>query len=215
MARRLASGEPITIVAIGSSSTAGAGASSPAATYPSRLEADLKTRFPGRTINVLNRGVGGEDASQMLARMDRDVAPERPDLVLWQVGTNAVLSDHALAGEAPLIREGIRRMKALGADIVLIDPQYAPSVLDKDHDAEGMVRLIGAEAKAGNIGLFHRFALMRHWRENQGIAFEMLLSPDGLHMNDWSYDCVARQLGIAIADAVRSPAVAGGATPRR
>lgn len=215
MARRLASGEPITIVAIGSSSTAGAGASSPAATYPSRLEADLKTRFPGRTINVLNRGVGGEDASQMLARMDRDVAPERPDLVLWQVGTNAVLSDHALAGEAPLIREGIRRMKALGADIVLIDPQYAPSVLDKDHDAEGMVRLIGAEAKAGNIGLFQRFALMRHWRENQGIAFEMLLSPDGLHMNDWSYDCVARQLGIAIADAVRSPAVAGGATPRR
>jgi len=151
----------------------------------------------------------------MLARMDRDIAPERPDLVLWQVGTNAVLSDHALAGEAPLIREGIRRMKALGADIVLIDPQYAPSVLDKGHDAEGMVRLIGAETKAGNIGLFQRFALMRHWRENQGIAFELLLSPDGLHMNDWSYDCVARQLGIAIADAVRSPAVAGGATPRR
>ena len=137
MARRLASGEPITIVAFGSSSTAGAGASSPAATYPSRLEADLKTRFPGRTIKVLNRGVGGEDASQMLARMDRDVAPERPDLVLWQVGTNAVLSDHALAGEAPPIREGIRRIKALGADIVLIDPQYAPKVLDKDHDAEG------------------------------------------------------------------------------
>jgi len=214
MARRLASGEPITIVAFGSSSTAGAGASSPAATYPSRLEADLKTRFPGRTIKVLNRGVGGEDASEMLARMDRDVAPERPDLVLWQVGTNAVLSNHALAGEAPLIREGIRRMKALGADIVLIDPQYAPKLLDKGHDADGMVRLIGAEAKAGNIGLFQRSALMRHWRESQGIGFEMLLSPDGLHMNDWSYGCVARQLGIAIADAVRSPAMAGGARPR-
>ena len=214
MARRLASGEPITIVAFGSSSTAGAGASSPAATYPSRLEADLKTRFPGRTIKVLNRGVGGEDASEMLARMDRDVASERPDLVLWQVGTNAVLSNHALAGEAPLIREGIRRMKALGADIVLIDPQYAPRLLDKDHDADGMVRLIGAEAKAGNIGLFQRSALMRHWRESQGIGFEMLLSPDGLHMNDWSYGCVARQLGIAIADAVRSPAMAGGERPR-
>ena len=214
MARRLASGEPITIVAFGSSSTAGAGASSPAATYPSRLEADLKTRFPGRTIKVLNRGVGGEDASEMLARMDRDVASERPDLVLWQVGTNAVLSNHALAGEAPLIREGIRRMKALGADIVLIDPQYAPRLLDKDHDADGMVRLIGAEAKAGNIGLFQRSALMRHWRESQGIGFEMLLSPDGLHMNDWSYGCVARQLGIAIADAVRSSAMAGGERPR-
>ncbi len=96
---------------------------------------------------------------------------------------------------------------------MLIDPQYAPKVLDKNHDVEGMVRLIGAEAKAGNIALFQRSALMRHWRESQGIAFETLLSPDGLHMNDWSYGCVARQLGIAIADAVRSPAMAG-ARPR-
>jgi acyl-CoA thioesterase I len=215
VARRLAMGEPITIVAIGSSSTSGAGASSPAATYPSRLEADLKARFPGRTIRVLNRGVGGEDAIQMLARFDRDVAVEQPDLVLWQVGTNAVLRDHAIAGEAPLIREGIRRLKATGADVVLIDPQYAPKVLAKEHDAEGMVRLIGAEAKASNIGLFQRFAIMRHWHEHQGMAFETLLSADGLHMNDWSYSCVARQLGIAIADAVRSPAIAGGAPRAR
>ena len=47
-ARRLASGEPLTIVAIGSSSTAGAGASSPAASYPSRLAVELKQRFPCR-----------------------------------------------------------------------------------------------------------------------------------------------------------------------
>ena len=141
----------------------------------------------------------------MLARFDKDVAAEHPDLVLWQVGTNAVLRDHALAGEAPLIREGIRRLKAAGADVVLVDPQYAPKVLAK-HDAEGMVRLIGAEAKVGNIGLFQRFEIMRHWRESDGIPFETLLSADGLHMNDWSYGCVARLLAIAIADAVRSQA---------
>jgi acyl-CoA thioesterase-1 len=214
LARRLAAAEPVTIVAIGSSSTSGAGASSRAATYPSRLEADLKARFPTVPIKVLNRGVGGEDANQMLARFDKDVVAEQPDLVLWQVGTNAVLRDHALAGEAPLIREGIRRLKATGADVVLIDPQYAPKVLAKD-DAEGMIRLIGAEAKFGNIGLFRRFTIMRHLRETDGIPFETMLSPDGLHMNDWSYSCVARLLGIAIADAVRSPAIAGGPTQGR
>jgi acyl-CoA thioesterase-1 len=213
-ARRLMAAEPITVVAIGSSSTSGAGASSPAATYPSRLEADLKARFPRVPIRVLNRGVGGEDASQMLARFDKDVVAEQPDLVLWQVGTNAVLRDHALAGEAPLIREGIARLKATGADVVLVDPQYAPKVL-AGHDAEGMVRLIGAEAKAGNIGLFQRFSIMRHLRETDGIPFETMLSPDGLHMNDWSYGCVARLVGIAIADAVRSQAIAGGPAPRR
>src|SRR5262245_52939107 len=60
-ALRLQNGQPLTIVAIGSSSTAGAGASSEAAAYPSRLEALLRQRFPGRAVRVLNRGVNGEE----------------------------------------------------------------------------------------------------------------------------------------------------------
>src|SRR5579872_3539367 len=48
--RRLANGTPLTIVAIGSSSTAGAGASSPAAAYPSRLAVELRHNFPGHEI---------------------------------------------------------------------------------------------------------------------------------------------------------------------
>lgn len=212
--KRLVSGEPIKIVAVGSSSTAGAGATSSTNTYPAKLEADLRARFPGVAVTVINRGVNGEDAKQMLGRFDEQVIADKPDLVLWQVGTNAVLRDHSLAGEAPLIRDGIRQLKASGADVVLIDSQYAPKVLAKP-DIDGMIRLMGAEAKAGNIGLFQRFAIMRHWRENDGVPFEVLLSPDGLHMNDWSYGCVARLLGAAIADAVRSPAVAGVPAPRR
>src|ERR671937_2936590 len=57
--QRIAARQPITIVAIGSSSTAGAGASSSAASYPSRLEIELKARFPNLDIKVLNRGIGG------------------------------------------------------------------------------------------------------------------------------------------------------------
>src|ERR1700675_2227598 len=65
-ARRLAGGEPLIIVAIGSSSTAGAGASSPDASYPSRLAVELKQRFPGHQITVLNRGINGEQTEQMI-----------------------------------------------------------------------------------------------------------------------------------------------------
>jgi hypothetical protein len=49
--------------------------------------------------------------------------------------------------------------------------------------------------------MFHRFALMRHWHDVAGIPFEAFLSPDGLHMNDWSYHCFAKALADAIADA--------------
>ena len=70
IAQKVTAGEPITIVAIGSSSTAGAGASSPASTYPSRLEAELREHFPRLSITVINRGVGGEEVPDMLARFD-------------------------------------------------------------------------------------------------------------------------------------------------
>ena len=73
----------------------GAGASSPAASYPSRLEVELKAAFPDAHITVLNRGVNGEDAADMLARFDKAVFAEQPDLVIWQVGTNSVLRDTA------------------------------------------------------------------------------------------------------------------------
>jgi acyl-CoA thioesterase-1 len=206
-ARRLALGEPITIVAVGSSSTAGAGASSPAMSYPSRLEAELRARFPGIPIKVLNRGVNGEEASEMLARFESTVLAEHPDLVLWQVGTNTILRDHAVAGIAPLVDEGIHRLKASGADVVLMDPQYAPKVI-ANHHVDAMVGLISKAAKAGNTGLFQRFAIMRHWNKVDGVPFDAVLSPDGIHMNDWSYGCIARLLSVAIAESARAPAVA-------
>ena len=206
-ARRIAAGEPVTIVAVGSSSTAGAGASSPALSYPSQLEAELRLRFPGVPITVLNRGVNGELAGQMVARFDVDVIAAQPDLVLWQVGTNAVLRDETAAQEAPVLRDGIARLKAAGADIVLMDPQYAPKVLAKP-DAERMVELIGATTQDERIGDFRRFAIMRHWHESDRVPFEAMLSPDGLHMNDWSYGCVAKLLAASLADAVRAGAMA-------
>jgi acyl-CoA thioesterase I len=121
--RGLAESQPLTIVAIGSSSTAGAGASSPAATYPSRLAAELRARFPGREITVLNRGVNGDETTNMMARFSADVLAAHPQLVLWQIGTNSVPRDHPLNPHAVQLRDGIERLKAAGADVVLIDPQ--------------------------------------------------------------------------------------------
>jgi len=76
--------QPLTIVAVGSSSTQGAGASAPGLSYPSRLEAALRDRFPGIDIRVINRGKGGEDVTEELARLDRDVIAEHPELVIWK-----------------------------------------------------------------------------------------------------------------------------------
>jgi acyl-CoA thioesterase I len=213
-ARRLAAGESIKIVAVGSSSTAGAGASSPAASYPSRLAEELKQRFPAAEITVLNRGVNGEEVADMLARLETDVIQEKPDLVLWQIGTNAVLRDNSLDQIKQLIQLGVHRLKATGADVVLMDPQFSPKVIAKP-EADPMVDLIARTAKQEDIGVFHRFALMQHWHNIEGLQFGTFVAADELHMNDWGYACVAKVLGGAIDEAVsRTTAMAHTGLPR-
>jgi acyl-CoA thioesterase-1 len=213
LAARLAQRRPVTVVAIGSSSTAGLGASSPAASYPARLEGLLKARFRDVPIAVLNRGVSGEEVRDMLARFERDVIAAKPDLVLWQIGTNSVLHDHEVTGNAPMLAAGLDRLKATGADVVLINPQYAPKVLA--HPAlETMLRLIAATAKQSNLDLFDRFAVMKFWRDGAKLPFEVFLSPDQLHMNDWAYNCVAELLSVAVVDAVSRAQVAAAPLAR-
>lgn len=200
-------GRALKIVALGSSSTAGTGASSPANSYPSRLQAELRARFPEMDIQVLNRGVGGEDAKQMVARLDKSVIAEHPDLVLWQVGTNAIVGEEKLAVEASLVRTGIDRLKAAGIDVIIVDPQYAPNVIAKPQ-ASAMVRMLDSVAREARIAVFHRFAIMGHWRQILHLSFEQFMSRDGLHMNDWSYGCISKLLASAIVDNANQPVAA-------
>ena len=203
VAGRISAHQPLTIVAIGSSSTFGAGASSPAMSYPSRLAIELRALLPRTSITVINRGVNGDTTEGMLARFDRDVFAAHPDLVLWQVGSNAVLLGRPLAPTGLLIDEGLRRLKVAGSDVVLIDPQYAPKVIAKhdEHDVDLMVALISTASRDMHINLFQRFALMRYWRLTKGFPFSVFLSKDELHMNDWSYGCIAKLLASAVAEA--------------
>jgi len=210
LAHKVATRDPITIVAIGSSSTAGVGASSPEANYPNRLAAELKQHFPNRSITVLNRGANGEEVDDMLKRFDSAVVAAKPDLVLWQLGTNSIIRDHKLTANDSSIRDGLKKIRAIGADVVLIDPQFAPKVIAKP-EAAHMVELIAATAKQEDVDLFRRFDVMKHWSEVDHLAFETFVAPDGLHMNDWSYACMAKGLGLSIAEAAQRPAMSATA----
>jgi len=171
---------------------------------------ELKQRFPLQDITVLNRGVNGDETEDMMARFATGVVAAHPQLVLWQVGTNSVLRDHPLAPHSAQLHEGIEELKATGADVVLIDPQYAPKVLVKS-ETPGMVEQIAAAAKEENVDLFQRFAVMRSWFEVQHLPFDTFVSPDGLHMNDWGYACVAKLLATGIAEAATRPVASAAA----
>jgi acyl-CoA thioesterase I len=197
-AARIDQGGPLTIVAMGSSSTQGVGASAPSLSYPSRLQEELRDRFPAVEIRVLNRGIGGQDVAEELNRLDRDVVAEHPDLMIWQVGTNAVLRRDDLAADEELIQRGVSLMKEDKIDVVLIDLQYARRVLARPAWGE-MERVIGEIAHSNHVGLFRRFEIMQEWDHTQQLAPAAMIGPDGLHMTDASYGCLASQLAEALA----------------
>ena len=202
VASKLISGQPVVIVAFGSSSTNGYGATSPEFTYPNRLAAQLHRRYPGADITVINRGKGGDDAPEMMKRLQSEVLDVKPDLVIWQVGTNAVLRNLDPGDVAKLVEDGAARIQAAGADLVLVDPQYSPRVTERAESASRMVKLLGRVAQLRHVGIFPRFEVMREWHENQAIPIDNFVIADGLHMNDWGYACFAQLLGDDIIKSV-------------
>jgi lysophospholipase L1-like esterase len=197
LAARLNDGAPLTVVAVGSSSTSGIGASSPDFNYPSQLQVDLRRMFPTREVSVINHGIAGEDAPEELARLQRDVVALHPDLAIWQVGTNAVLRRDDLSEDGELVRKGVDLMKSNGIDVVLMDLQYAPKVVERPATPT-VEALIADAADRAHVGLFRRFALMRFWQNSHAPDAPAMVGADGLHMTDAGYGCLAADLAAAL-----------------
>ena len=83
----------------------------------------------------------------MLARFERDVVrrESRSGAVAGRQQFRAARSA-AGRGQSPRCARASSGCKASGADVVLIDPQYAPKVITK-HDVDGMVDLIALDGQ--------------------------------------------------------------------
>jgi len=196
---------PITVVALGSSSTEGAGASAPDRTYPARLDALLHMSWPGAAVTIRNKGVGGQTVDAVMARLDADVLAEKPTLVIWQVGTNEALRGMDPAYFEARLDEGLRRIAAIGSDVILMDYQIAPRMPAQEKRAEYRA-IIAKEAAAHGVSLFSRADLMRAWLAIDPGASDMI-GPDGLHQSDRGYACLAASLDSAIV-AATAPRIA-------
>jgi lysophospholipase L1-like esterase len=200
VSQRIARRAPLKIVAIGSSSTQGHGASTPANAYPARLEVHMEQLLPDVPVTVVNLGIGGEEAKQMLARFESQVLPEWPDLVIWQVGSNSALRGRNITDVAAPIGEGVDLLQRRGIDVVLMNAQYAPATIARPRIGDYLM-VVDDTARRHRAGLLDRYEIMRRWVSNGAMAIADPLIADGLHHNDLGYDCLARVLAEAIVAA--------------
>jgi acyl-CoA thioesterase I len=200
-AARLKSSEPLKIVAIGSSSTVGLWVLHSAATYPEVMRRELLRLRSNAEIRIINSGRIGDTIPDNIARFERDVFSYRPDLVVWQLGTNDIAwggrPDDQLRKK---VVQGVRSLKASGADVILMDLQYAPMVLTSVNYSK-MEAIIGEVAQQEQIGLFSRFALMRK-SFDAGVPPSALVSWDGLHNTADGYDCIGRALARTVSSSI-------------
>ena len=201
---------PLRIVALGSSSTWGTGASSRAHTYPARLEQELRMLWPDNDVRVFNAGVGGQLARHMLARIDKDVTPRRAQLVVWQTGVNDAIRGVPLDEFRRQLVSGIARLRAGGSDVILIDQQFYPS-FKKLKDGPLYMAIMRDVATQNHVPMMQRFKIMQHLISSAQFTEATLLAKDKFHLNDRAYDCLGRLLALQLRSAALPPAAVPGA----
>ncbi|MGH2341323.1 SGNH/GDSL hydrolase family protein [Segnochrobactraceae bacterium EtOH-i3] len=213
IARIHAARGPVRILAIGSSSTSGVGASSPAATYPAQLEEELAERIPEAKFDVENAGIAGEVIVRTAERLEQEVAADPPDLVIWQVGTNDALAGVGQDSFARVVESGLAFLEARKIDVILMDQQMFPKI-EGNAAYAGFVDRVHRLASGAGVPVVQRFAAMAKWATRpKGEQVDMLWK-DRFHMNDQGYACVAELVAEGLARrADPAGAPASGTTP--
>jgi lysophospholipase L1-like esterase len=187
--------------------------------YCAMLAVLIAAAYPERRIRVINAGIGGNKAPDMLARLQRDVLSHRPDWVTVNVGINDVwhgLGDPGrgvgLTQYRADLEKIVDRLLAAGARVVLVPP----TVIGEDSRSEGNRQLTAYRAAMRDLAAARNLLVAPSdiYMDNalaagaaQGGEPGKTLTTDGVHLRGPGDAVVAgailRTLGFFGAGAVK------------
>lgn len=119
-----ANAEPMTIVVLGDSLSAGYELA-PDDAFPAKLEAALKAK--GHDVTVVNAGVSGDTSTAGLERLDWSVGPEA-DAVIVELGANDMLRGLDPAVTRDALDRILARLKERNLPVLLAGMRAAPNL---------------------------------------------------------------------------------------
>ena len=200
-AARLRAGGPLKILAIGGASTAGLAAGTAGLSYPEQMRQVLLGWYPKSTITLVNKSAPHQSAEQMVERFARDVFVEAPALVIWETGTTDAVRGVGVDDFAATLENGVESVAAHGSDLILVDMQYSRRILAVI-DFDSYLRAMHRVAEVKGVYVFPRFAIMRHWSEQEVFDLDGVPQGERARLAANVYRCLGRNLAAAIRNAL-------------
>ena len=206
----LASRREVVIVALGGASTMGVAAGGLDFAWPARLASVLAERFPSTRIKMINLAVGRQTAKRGAERLDHDVLPLKPTLVIWETGTMEAVRGTDVEEFRQTVQSGIDKFRAAGAEVVLMNMQFSRATNAVIHFEPYLVAMRQL-ADVNDVPLFRRHGIMRDWAESGSLDLRVGEGAKGRELAAKLYGCIGRAMadfmtrGIPAAKGANSP----------
>jgi acyl-CoA thioesterase-1 len=187
----------VLVVGPGAEAPAHAPPASAAPGFPLYMAQTLQSEIPRLRVNLVAVGGHGQAASVMLGVL-RTALDRRPyQVVLWQTGTVDAVSMVAPEDFYQTLEDGAGMVSALGADLILVGPQYSRFLEDNANMAPYLAALQEAAALPG-VALFDRFGIMHDWVEAGALDLEHAAKIDRPALAARLHQCLGRYLAQAL-----------------
>jgi hypothetical protein len=201
---RLKAKQPVNIVIVGSTSSAGHGPQSPYQPFPRLLEAQLAKRLPNARFPLIIKSAPGLTAVMVGERLDKDVISSHPDLVVWEAGTTDAVQEVDINDFGDAITAGLRKLHGLSIDVILVDLQYSPQT-SALYNFQPYLEYLWRIGEAEDANVLHRFEIMHSYVDDGRFVPGTTTTADQLKNASFVHTCLAHLLAEMIATAAQQP----------
>jgi hypothetical protein len=191
--KALVGGRRVVITVLGGASTVGRAAGDLERAWPARLGVALTQRFPSALPRIVNLAVARQTAKQAFDRLERDVLPLKPTLVIWETGTMEAVRGLDVDEFRETVQTGVDKIRAGGAELVLMNMQFSRETHAVIH-FEPYLSALRELSDANDVPLFRRYGIMRYWAENGVLDLRAEDTEKRRQLAQKLYDCIGRAM---------------------
>jgi GDSL-like Lipase/Acylhydrolase family len=204
----------VVIATLGGASTMGVAAGGLEFAWPARLASVLAERLPSARTKVINLAVARQTAKRAVERLDRDVLPLKPTLVIWETGTMEAVRGTDVDEFRQTLQAGIDKLRAAGAEVVLMNMQFSRAT-DAVIHFEPYLAAMHELADVNDVPLFRRHGLMRHWAESGALDLRAGDGEKGRELAAKLYGCIGQAMAELVTRGIPAAKRSNGSGSER